>query len=72
MFGSKFGWYTFCCCLHVGIGEVFIFVIQSKCFGYLLKSIGFFLVLSYIKFILFHFLFFFIFLFVFKVSAGKI
>ena len=32
----------FCCfCFHVGVDKVFVFVIRSPCFRYLLKSIEF-------------------------------
>ena len=37
---SWFGWYTLCCCcFHVGSDKVFIFIIWSMFFRYLLKSI---------------------------------
>ena len=41
MYASWFGWYAFCCCFFVGVDEVLVFVIGSKCLRYLLKSIKF-------------------------------
>ena len=38
-FSSLFSWYEFCCRFYVGIDEVLIFVIRSRCFWYLLKCI---------------------------------
>ena len=40
-FGSWFSWYALSCCFYVGSDKVFIFVIQSICFRYPLKSIEF-------------------------------
>ena len=36
-----FGWYSICSCLHVVSNKVFIVVIWTMCFRYLLKSIKF-------------------------------
>ena len=41
MFGSYFGWFTFCCWCYVSIAEILVFVIWSKYFGYLLMNIEF-------------------------------
>ena len=40
-FGSRFGWYALGSCFHIRNDEVFLFIIWSMSFRYLLKSIKF-------------------------------